>query len=99
MYTLYITIGARRLHVWHSRGILNRNLFLVYPWPHIKYANIYDTPKCFLFVVANLTANFFGFLLLPVKVYAVVINGLQYHIAKMQMKSKMYAKYGHEIYF
>ena len=50
-------------------------------------------------MVANLTANFFGFLLLPVKVYAVVINGLQYRIAKMQTKSEMYAKYGHEIYF
>jgi hypothetical protein len=50
-------------------------------------------------VVANLTANFFGFLLLPVKVYAVVINGLQYRIAEMQTKSEMYAKYGHEIHF
>ena len=42
----------------HRRGILNRNLFLVYPWPYIKYANIYDTPKCFLFLVTNLTAIF-----------------------------------------
>ena len=50
-------------------------------------------------MVANLTANFFGFLLLHVKVYAVAINGLQYRIAKMQTKSKMYAKYEHEIYF
>ena len=99
MYSLYITIGAKRLHVWHPRGILNRNLFLVYPWPYIKYANIYDTPKCFLFVVTNLTANFFGFLLLPGKVYADVINGLQYRVAKMQTKSEMYAKYGHAIYF
>ena len=99
LYSLYITIGAKRLHVWHPRGILNRNLFLVYPWPYIKFANIYDTPKCFLFVVTNLTANFFGFLLLPGKVYADVINGLQYRVAKMQTKSEMYAKYGHAIYF
>ena len=40
-------------------------------------------------------ANFFVFLLLPGKVYAAVINGLQYCIAKMQTKSEMYAKYGH----
>ena len=50
-------------------------------------------------MVTNLTANFFGFLLLPGKVYANVINGLQYCVAKMQTKSKMYATYGHEIYF
>jgi hypothetical protein len=50
-------------------------------------------------VVINLTANLFVFLLLPGKVYADVINGLQYGIAKMQTKSEMYAKYGHEIYF
>ena len=99
MYSLYITIGAKRLHVWHPRGILDRNLFLVYPWPYIKYANYYDTPKCFLFVVTNLTANFFGFLLLPGKVYADVINGLQYYVAKLQTKSEMYAKYGLAIYF
>ena len=42
---------------------------------------------------------FIFFKLLPGKVYAVVINGLQYRIAKMQAKSEMYAKYGHEIYF
>ena len=51
------------------------------------------------FVVTNLTANFFGFILLPGKVYAEVINGLQYHIAEMQTKSEMYAKYGHVICF
>ena len=79
-----VTIGAKRLHVWHPRGI---------------YANICDTQKCFLFVVTNLTANFFGFLLLPGKVYEDVINGLQYRIAKMQTKSEMYAKYGHEKMF
>ena len=73
--------------------------FLVYPWPYIKYANIYDTPKFFLFVVTNLTANFFGFLLLPGKVHADVINGLQYCVAKIQMKSEMHAKYGRAIYF
>ena len=80
------------------RGILNRNLFLVYPWPYIKYVNVYDTPKCLLFVDNNLTATFFGFLLLPGKVHADVINGWQYCVPKMQTKSEMYAKYGHAIY-
>ena len=42
---------------------------------------------------------FIYFLLLPSKVYADVINGLQYCVAKMQMKSEMYAKYGHSICF
>jgi len=74
-------------------------LFLVYPWPYIKYANVYDTPKCFFFVDTYLTANFFGFLLLPGKVHADGINGLQYRIAKMQTKSEMYAKYWHDIFF
>ena len=78
--------------------MLNRNWFLVYPWPYIKYANVYDTPKCFFFVDTNLTAFFFVFLLLPSKVHADVINGLQYRVAKMQTKSEMYAKYGHAIY-
>ena len=41
----------------------------------------------------------FFFLLLPGKVYADVINGLQYRVAKMQMKTEWYAQYGHEIYF
>ena len=50
-YSLSITIRAKRLHIWNPRGILNRNLFLVYPWPYIKYANIYDTSKCFLLLV------------------------------------------------
>ena len=49
-------------------------------------------------MVTNLTTNFLVFLLLPDKVYADVINGLQYRVAKMQTKSEMYAKYGHEIY-
>ena len=39
------------------------------------------------------------FLLLPGKVYADVINGLQYRVAKMQKKSDMYVKYGHGIFF
>ena len=43
--------------------------------------------------------NFLVFLLLPGKVYADVINGLQYRVAKMQTNSEMYAKYGHAIYF
>ena len=54
MYSLYITIGAKRFHVLHPRGIMNTNLFLVYAWPYIKYANYYDTPQFFLFVVSNL---------------------------------------------
>ena len=41
------------------------------------------------FVVTNLTAKF---LVLPGKVYADVKNGLQYHVAKMQTKSEMYAE-------
>ena len=41
---------------------------------------------------------FFGFLFLPGKLYTDVINGLQYRVAKMQKKSEMYAKYGHEIF-
>ena len=53
---------------------------------------------CF-FVDTNMTANFLGFLLLPGKLHADVINGLQYRVAKMQTKSEMYAKYGHAIYF
>ena len=66
---------------------------------YIKYANYYDTQKSFLFVVTNLTANFFVFLLLPGKVYADVKNGLLHRAAKMQTKSEMYAKYGLAIYF
>ena len=66
---------------------------------YIKYANNYYTPECFLFVVTNLTANFFVFLLLPGKVYADVKNGLQHLVAEMQTKSEMYAKYGLAIYF
>ena len=50
-------------------------------------------------MITNLTANFLFFLLLPGKVYADVINGMQYRVARMQTKSEMYAKYGHEIYF
>ena len=99
MYSLHITIGAKRLHVWDPRGILDRNFFLVYPWPYIKYANYYDAPKCFLFVVTNLTGNFLGFLHLPGKVSADVKNGLQRRVAEMQTKSEMYAKYGLAIYF
>ena len=39
------------------------------------------------------------FLLLPAKVHADAINDWQYCEAKMPTKSKMYAKYGHEIDF
>ena len=38
------------------------------------------------------------FLLLSGKVYADVINDLQYCGAKIQTKLEIYAKYGHEIY-
>ena len=81
LYSLSITIGAKSLHIWRPRGILNRNLFLVYPWPYIKYANIYDTPKCFFFCGFQLDGIFFYFFYFyffsPDKVYADVINGLQ----------------------
>ena len=50
-------------------------------------------------MVTNLTAIKKKKLLLPGKVIAYVINGLQYRVSKMQVKSEMYAKYGHEIYF
>ena len=99
MHSLSITIGANRLHISHPRGILDRNFFLVYPWPYMIYANVYDEPKCFLFVDTNMTANFFVFLLLPGKVYADVKNGLQHGVAKVQTKSEMYTKYGLAIYF
>ena len=35
LYLYFITTGANRLHVCHSSGILNMNLFLVHPWPYI----------------------------------------------------------------
>ena len=50
-------------------------------------------------MVTNLTTNFFVILLLPGKAYADVKNDLQHHVAKMQTKSEMYAKYGLAIYF
>ena len=74
--TLYYHWG-KKLHVRHPRGILNRNWFLVHPWPYITYANIYDNPKCFLFVDTNLTAFFLFVYFKPCKVYADVINGSQ----------------------
>ena len=61
LYSLSITNGAKRLQGWHPRGILDRNLFCVYPWPYIKYANIYDTPKCFLFCGYQLNGKLFCF--------------------------------------
>ena len=63
-----------------------------------KYASIYETLKCLLFVVTNLTANFLVFLLLPDKVYAYVMDSLQYCVAKMQTKSEMHVKYGLAIF-
>ena len=59
-----------------------------------KYASIYETLKCLLFVVTSLTANFLVVLLLPDKVYAYVMDSLQYCVAKMQTKSEMHVKYG-----
>ena len=53
---------------------------------------------CFLWL-PTWRQTFFGFLYLPGKVYADIISGLQYGVGKMQMKSEMYAKYGHEIFF
>ena len=76
LHLYFITTGPNRLHACHSSGIPNMNFVFVYPWPYITYANYYDNQKCFLFVVTNLTGNFFGFLLLPGKVYADVKNGL-----------------------
>ena len=61
LYWLYITIKAKKLNTWHPRGILNRNLFLVYHWPYIKYVNVYDTPKCLLFCGYQLDGDLFGF--------------------------------------
>ena len=49
-------------------------------------------------VVTNLTANFLDCLLLPDKVYADVINGLQYCVAKMHTKSEMHVKYVHALF-
>ena len=49
------------------------------------------TKNVSFFVVTNLTANYFGLLLLPSKVYADVINGLHYHVAKTQTKSELNA--------
>ena len=53
----------------------------------------------FPFCGYQLDGKLFWFLLLPGKVYADVINGLQYRLAKMQTKSEMYAKDGHAINF
>ena len=64
-----------------------------------KICKYLSYPKMIPFVVTNLTANFFGFSVLPGKVYADVINGLQHRVDKMQTNSEMYAKYGHAIYF
>ena len=56
-------------------------------------------PQMFPFCGYQLDGKLFCFFTLPGKVYADVINGLQYCVAIMQTKSEMYAKYGHEIYF
>ena len=51
-----------------------------------------------IFMVAKMFLFFFLFLLLPDKVYADIINSLQYCVAKMQTKSEMHVKYGHAIF-
>ena len=56
-------------------------------------------PKSFLFLANNLTVDFVGFLLLPSKIHADAINDLQYCGAKMAMKSEMFVKYWHKVYF
>ena len=61
VYLYFITTGANMFHVCHYSGILQMNLFLVYPWPYIKQANIQDTQQCFLFELTNLTVYFFLF--------------------------------------
>ena len=99
LYSLYITIGAKRLHVWHPRGIFDRNLFSCLPMALHKICKYLLYPKMFPFCGYQLDGKLFWFLLLPGKVFADVINGLQYCVAKMQTKSEMYAKYGHAIYF
>ena len=56
-------------------------------------------PQNVFFCGYQLDGKLFVFLLLPGKLHADVINGLQYPIAKIQTKSEMYAKYGDAIYF
>ena len=53
----------------------------------------------FPFVVVNLTAYFAGFLLLPSKVHADVLNKLRYCGGKIATKSEMFLKYGHKVNF
>ena len=53
----------------------------------------------FSFCDYQLDGKLFVSLLLPGKVYADVINVLQYRVAKMQTKSEIYAKYWLAIHF
>ena len=46
-----------------------------------------------------MTVNYFGFSLLPDKVYPDAINELHYCLAKMQIKSEILIKYGQAIFF
>ena len=62
LYWLFITIGAKRLHIRHPRGILNKNLFFGLPMALHKTYKCLWYLKCFFFVDTNLTANYFGFL-------------------------------------
>ena len=52
------------------------------------------TQQCFPFEVTNLTVYFFGFLILTSKVFADVINYLQYRGGKMATMSDMSLKMG-----
>ena len=92
----YYYLGKQVAHM-ASQG--NSEQEFVFSLPMTLNKICQDTPKCFLFVVTNLTTNFVGFLLLPDKVYVDAINDLQYRIANIHMKSKMYVKYGHANYF
>ena len=49
LHSFPITIWAKRLHVWHPRGILNRNYFLVYSWPLHKICKYLRYTKMFPF--------------------------------------------------
>ena len=82
----------------HSSGILNMNFFLVFPWPHIKQAHIWNIHEVSFFLVTNLTVDFVGFLLLLSKIHAYVKNDFQYGGAKMATKSDMFVKYGPKVF-
>ena len=53
----------------------------------------------FPFCGYQLDGKLFWFFTFTGKVYADVINGLQYCVTKRQTKSEMYAKYGYAIFW